>query len=64
MNTTTKLAIVAAIIALIGGSLFIPGPTEQQAEHAMSNWKSEVISIAQKDHEMLLKAGVFTKETK
>lgn len=61
MNATTKLAIVAAIIALAGGSLFMPGPSDTETEKAMSNWKTEVISIAQKDHQMLRNAGAFTK---
>ena len=61
MNSTAKLAIVAAIIALIGGSLFMPGPTEAQVEQSMSDWKNEVVNMAQKDHDMLLKAGAFTK---
>lgn len=61
MNATTKLAIVAAAIALIAGSLFMPGPSEMETEKAMSNWKAEVVNMAQKDHEMLRKAGAFTK---
>lgn len=61
MNATTKLAIVAALIALIGGSIFIPGPSEMETEKAMASWKAEVIDMAQKDHDMLLKAGAFTK---
>lgn len=61
MNATTKLAAIAAIIALVGGSLFMPGPTETQVEESMSDWKNEVIMMAQKDHDMLLKAGAFSK---
>lgn len=61
MNATTKLAVIAAIIALVGGSFFMPGPTEAQVEQSMSDWKTEVVQMAQKDHEMLLKAGAFTK---
>ena len=61
MNATTKLALVAAVIALVGGSLFMPGPTETQVEQSMSDWKNEVIMMAQKDHDMLLKAGAFSK---
>lgn len=61
MNATAKLAAIAAIIALVGGSLFMPGPTETQVEESMSDWKNEVIMMAQKDHDMLLKAGAFSK---
>jgi hypothetical protein len=61
MNATTKLAIIAAAIALVGGSLFMPGPTEVQVEQSMSDWKQEVIEMAQKDHDMLKSAGAFTK---
>lgn len=61
MNSTAKLAIIAAAIALIGGSLFMPGPSEMETEKAMSNWKAEVVNMAQKDHEMLKAAGAFTK---
>lgn len=61
MNNAAKLAIVAAAIALIGGSLFMPGPTEAQVEQSMSDWKQEVVEMAQKDHEMLRNAGAFTK---
>ena len=61
MNATTKLAIIAAAIALIGGSLLMPGPSDHETEKAMSAWKSEVITMAQKDHSMLRKAGAFTK---
>ena len=61
MNSTAKLAIAAAAIALIGGSLFMPGPSEMETEKAMSAWKAEVIDMAQKDHEMLKAAGAFTK---
>lgn len=61
MNNTAKLTIVAALIALIGGSLFMPGPSEADVEQSMANWKNEVVSIAQKDHEMLRNAGAFTK---
>ena len=61
MNNTAKLAVIAAIIALIGGSLFMPGPTEVQVEQSMQDWKTEVVNMAQKDHDMLLKAGAFSK---
>lgn len=61
MNATAKLALIAATIALIGGSLFMPGPSEVEVEKSMANWKSEVIEMAQKDHEMLKSAGAFTK---
>lgn len=61
MNATTKLAAIAAIIALIGASFFMPGPTEMETEKAMSNWKAEVVNMAQKDHEMLKAAGAFSK---
>lgn len=61
MNATTKLAAIAAIIALVGGSLFRPGPSEAEMEKSMSAWKTEVIQMAQKDHEMLKSAGAFTK---
>ena len=61
MNATTKLALIAAAIALVGGSFFMPGPTEQETEQTMSNWKAEVVNMAKQDHEMLLKAGAFTK---
>lgn len=61
MNATTKLALIAAAIALIGGSLFMPGPSEAEMEKYMSAWKTEVIQMAQKDHEMLKSAGAFTE---
>ena len=61
MNATTKLAAIAAIIALVGGSLFMPGPSEAEMEKSMSAWKTEVIQMAQKDHEMLKSAGAFSK---
>ena len=61
MNATAKLAIIAAAIALIGGSLFMPGPSEAEVEQSMSAWKTEVVNMAQKDHEMLKAAGAFTK---
>lgn len=61
MNATTKLALIAAAIALIGGSLFMPGPSEAEVEKSMANWKTEVVNMAQKDHEMLKSAGAFTK---
>ena len=61
MNSTAKLAIVAAAIALIGASLFMPGPSEHETEKAMAGWKAEVIDMAQKDHEMLRSAGALTK---
>lgn len=61
MNATTKLALIAAVIALVGGSLFMPGPSEADVEQSMANWKSEVIQMSKKDHDMLLKAGAFTK---
>lgn len=61
MNATAKLAIIAAAIALIGGSLFMPGPSDIETEKAMANWKNEVVEMAKKDHEMLKAAGAFTK---
>lgn len=61
MNKTINLAVIAALIAAIGGSFFIPGPTEMETEKAMANWKQEVVEMAQKDHEMLRTAGAFTK---
>lgn len=61
MNATAKLAIIAAAIALVGGSLFMPGPTEVQVEQSMSDWKQEVVEMAKKDHDMLRSAGAFTK---
>lgn len=61
MNATTKLAIIAAAIALVGGSLFMPGPTEAQVEQSMQDWKTEVVEMAKKDHDMLKSAGAFTK---
>ncbi len=61
MNATAKLALIAAAIALIGGSLFMPGPTEVQVEQSMSDWKQEVVEMAKKDHDMLRSAGAFTK---
>lgn len=61
MNATAKLALIAAAIALIGGSLFMPGPTEVQVEQSMSDWKQEVVEMAKKDHDMLRSAGAFAK---
>lgn len=61
MNATTKLAVIAAIIALVGGSFFMPGPTESEVEQSMQDWKTEVINMAKQDHEMLRNAGAFTK---
>lgn len=61
MNATTKLAIIAAIIALVGGTLFMPGPSETETERSMSAWKTEVVEMAKKDHDMLRSAGAFTK---
>ena len=61
MNATTKLALIAAAIALVGGSLFMPGPTESEVEQSMQDWKTEVVNMAQKDHDMLRSAGAFTK---
>jgi hypothetical protein len=55
------LALIAAIIALIGCSLFVPGPTEIQLEQSVSGWKTEVIQMARKDHELLRNAGAFIK---
>lgn len=61
MSATAKLTIIAAAIALVGGSLFMPGPTEVQVEQSMSVWKQEVVEMAKKDHDMLRSAGAFTK---
>lgn len=61
MNNTIKLAIGAAVIALLGGSLFMPGPSDLEIEQSMQDWKEEVIQISKKDQDMLLKAGAFTK---
>lgn len=61
MSNTAKLAIVAALIALVGGGLFMPGPSEAEVEQSMSDWKQEVVEMAKKDHDMLKSAGAFTK---
>lgn len=61
MNATFKLAIGAAVIALVGGSFFMPGPSDLEIEQSVQDWKEEVIQIAKKDQEMLLLLGAFTK---
>ena len=62
MNNTAKLALIAALIALVGGSLFMPGPSEAETEQLEADWKNEIIKIAEKeDRHALVKAGAFTK---
>ena len=59
MTKKTTIAIVV-LVALLGISAILPGPSDSETEKVTENWKRELIEMAKKDRELARVESVFS----